>query len=40
MFFFFFVYRGDELLVHGYLDASFQSNIENRKSTLVIFDSK
>jgi len=34
------IYGGDELVVHSYLDVSFQSDIENKKSSLVIFYSK
>jgi hypothetical protein len=31
------IYRGDELVVHDYLNVSFQSYIENKKTSLVIF---
>ena len=30
---YFLVYGGDELVVHGYTDSDFQSNIDDRKST-------
>jgi hypothetical protein len=34
------VYEGYELVVHDYLDASFQSDIENGESSWIVFYSK
>jgi hypothetical protein len=31
------IYKEDERVVHDYLNVSFQSNIENKKTSLVIF---
>jgi DNA polymerase III delta subunit len=33
----FLVYGEDELVVHGYLNASFQSDVENKKKSIWLY---